>query len=222
MPTVGSSRTRRSGSLTSATAKRSRCVSPPLSRSVRRSAIPSSWASASVASTSSGAREERGHHRDELANRQVTQHAARLQHDADPAGPDRVVGRASEDRDRSLVGLLEAEQQVDRRRLARAVRPEQRDCLALLDGHVDPAHRVNGAGRGAEGLLQPAQVDSVAVPFHPTTVAGSEHHPWDRVNRPECRPQSCDDKRRPLRRQRSPMRVEPAPRRALAGTACTH
>ena len=58
-----------------------------------------------------------------------------------------AFGCPAEDRDRACVGLDEAEQQVDRRRLAGAVRPEQRDGLAGRDRDVDPGDRVDRPGR---------------------------------------------------------------------------
>jgi hypothetical protein len=75
-----------------------------------------------ASSTSSGAGEERGHHRHELTHSKVAQHAAGLQHHGDPAGADGVLGRPAEDRDRTLVRRLKAEQHVDCGGLARTVR----------------------------------------------------------------------------------------------------
>ena len=182
MPTVGSSRTSRSGSLTSATAKRSRWVSPPLSRSVLRSASSSSFASLQGLVHAERLREQGGHHRDELADGQVAQDAAGLEHRADAAGLHRALGRPAEDSDSALVGLLQAEQHVHGRRLACAVRAEERDGLSRLDRDVDSADGVDRPFGRAVGLLQAVQLDAVSVTGirrHRSTVptvAGSRSH----------------------------------------------
>jgi hypothetical protein len=82
-----------------------------------------------------------------LTHAEVAKHASRLQHRADAAGLDRVLRRSSEERDRPLVRLLQAEEHVDGRRLARAVRTQERDGLARAHGDVDPAHRMNWPAR---------------------------------------------------------------------------
>ena len=104
--------------------------------------------------------EERCDHRHELARGQLAQDAARLEHDPDPALLNRLFGRRSEDRNRSGVGRLEAEQHVDRRRLAGPVGPEQRDGLAGVHGDVDASNRVNRASRRPVGLLEATQLDT--------------------------------------------------------------
>ena len=147
------------GSPTSASAKRTRCVSPPDSLCVRRSAMSSMPASSSTSSTASGSRVERGHHRRQLAHRQVADQrrrsaASRRRRPAAIAS----AGAWPNTRDRAAVGLRQAEQHVDRRRLAGAVRPEQRDGLAGLDDErhvVDGAH---GPARGPERARDVAQL----------------------------------------------------------------
>ncbi len=69
------------------------------------------------------------------------------------------AGGAAEHRHRARVGREQAEQHVDRRRLARAVGAEQRDRLARRDSHVDAAHRPDRPVGAVEGLDQPAQLD---------------------------------------------------------------
>ena len=87
-----------------------------------------------------------------------------------PTAPavDRGLRRRPEDRDAAGVGLEQPEQHVDRRRLARAVRPEQRDGLARRDGDVDPAH----GAHVAEGLGEPVQLDT-DPPVHESHSASS-------------------------------------------------
>ena len=57
-----------------------------------------------------------------------------------------LVGRRARDvvaadQDLALVGLLEAGDHPQRRRLAAAARPEQREELALVDAQVERVHR---------------------------------------------------------------------------------
>src|SRR5581483_2890915 len=81
----------------------------------------------------------------------------------DGAARDRVLRFISEQRHAAAVGRREAEQHVDRRRLAGAVRPEQRNGLARLDGDVDPANRLDRAGRRAVRLSELAEL---YAPWH--------------------------------------------------------
>ena len=69
-----------------------------------------------------------------------------------PPVVDRARPGPPEHRDRARVGPGQAEQHLDRGRLARAVRPEQRDRLARRDLEVDAGDRVHRALRGAERL----------------------------------------------------------------------
>ena len=71
-----------------------------------------------------------------------------------------LVGRrardvAAADQDLALVGLLEAGDHPQRRRLAAAARPEQRQELALVDAQVDRVHR----DERAEPLRDRAELD---------------------------------------------------------------
>jgi len=87
-------------------------------------------------------RVDRGHHRQQLANRQVLDQLAALEHRAEQSGVDRLARRVVEQRDAAGVGRQQSEQHVDRRRLAGTVGAEQRDGLATVNRDVDPAHRV--------------------------------------------------------------------------------
>ncbi|HEY8858910.1 MAG TPA: hypothetical protein VIM27_05610, partial [Gaiellales bacterium] len=81
-----------------------------------------------------------GHHREQLAHGEIAYELPGLEHRADRAVHDRLGGRPAEERDRAAVRSRQAEQHVDRRRLAGAVRAEQRDRLARCHRDVDAAH----------------------------------------------------------------------------------
>jgi hypothetical protein len=83
-----------------------------------------------------------------------------LQHHTDAARAGCIFRRATQHADRSRVRPCEPEQHVDRGRLARAVRPEQRDDLAGVNGQIHLAHRVNDAFLRSERLRDPAQIDN--------------------------------------------------------------
>ena len=106
-------------------------------------------------------RVQRRDHRDQLARGQVLDQHAGLEHRADQCRrSDRVGRRAAEHGHAARVGLGEPEQHVDRRRLAGAVRAEQRDDLAGADRDVDAAHGLDRAVRRLEGLLEAPELDS--------------------------------------------------------------
>ena len=143
MAAVGSSSTSRSGSLTSATANRTRCFWPPESLLQRRDARSEIPLRRNASATGIGFAVQRGDHGDRLADGGVVEQGAALQHRADRCRSAHRVARArAEDGDRAGVGPGEAEQHVDGGRLARAVRAEQRHHLARRDHQVDP---VDGA-----------------------------------------------------------------------------
>ena len=77
---------------------------------------------------------ERLAHAQAVGQRQVARHEPDLRHRPRPAPREHVPS----DLDRSRVGRDRAEQHEQRRRLARAVRPEERDAIAGPDGEVDP------------------------------------------------------------------------------------
>jgi hypothetical protein len=125
-----------------------------------------------------GRRIERRHHLEQLAHREVAEERAGLEHRARSPGRDRVARRLAEEHRPTIVGLEQAEQHVDRRRLARAVRPEERDGLARLDREVDLANRADGAVHAVEGLRQPLKID--ACVGHDAMVQLSRRPPPDR------------------------------------------
>jgi hypothetical protein len=102
---------------------------------------------------------QRGHHLDQLAHGQVADQRARLQHRADRPPSDGLAGPSTEHRHRALVGLEQAEEHVDRGRLAGAVGTEQGDGLTRRDAHVHAPHGADRPRGSAEGLDQPAQLD---------------------------------------------------------------
>jgi hypothetical protein len=58
------------------------------------------------------------------------------------------------------IGLEQAEQHVDRRRLAGPVRAEQRHRLSAGNRDVDLAHRAHGTLRARERLHEPSRLDA--------------------------------------------------------------
>ncbi len=128
--TVGSSSTSSFGLLTSATAKRTRWVCPPESFCVRCAAISASPVSSSVSSTSSGAGTARPPSRPARAPRgRGSRRRSAASRRPIPASI-AARRRAAQDRHAAAVGLGQAEDHVDRGRLAGAVRAQQGDRLA--------------------------------------------------------------------------------------------
>ena len=66
-----------------------------------------------------------------------------------------VAEGSSKDAARAPGGSGQAQQQLDRRRLARTVRPEETDELAAPDGQAEPVE----GGRAAKGLDDPVELD---------------------------------------------------------------
>ena len=90
-----------------------------------------------------------------LARREVHQHGALLRHHAEPlarAHVQRRVGARSEQPNVAAERAQLARERRDRRRLARAVRPEQRDHLARVDVEVEVTHDLDLPVPGAEAL----------------------------------------------------------------------
>ena len=150
---VSSSRNTSSGRPTSASATNSRWRSPPDSApNGRRQRAPSCHSSASSPSRP-GRRVQRGEQLQRLAD----PHAARA--GRRPGAGRRSAGAAgrrprrveAEHPDPAAVGPAQALEDLDRRRLAGAVRAEQAEQLPALDGERDAAHdlgRRRSAWRG--------------------------------------------------------------------------
>ena len=141
MPAVGSSSATSSGRPTSASASPRRCRSPPDMRRYRvRAACPSSPTSVKQLVRRARVAVERAVEPQHLARRHPrVDPAAALEHQPDPRP---VVPRGRrrigpEDADRSAIGSPVALEDLDRRRLAGAVRPEERERLAAGDPERD-------------------------------------------------------------------------------------
>src|SRR5439155_12751152 len=80
-----------------------------------------------------------GEEREALAHGEVFVHRGRLENDADPSAPvaRRLRRVRAEHRHRARVAATVALEDLDRRRLSGAVRPEQREDLALADLEAD-------------------------------------------------------------------------------------
>jgi hypothetical protein len=80
---------------------------------------------------------------DVLAARESIKGGVPLRQDADafPDGDALVPAVVPEDGQRAVARRDEPEQDVDERRLARAVRPEEAECFAGVDGKVDTVKR---------------------------------------------------------------------------------
>ena len=144
------------GRPTIAIAKRTRWVWPPDSFSVRRSAMSARPVIASTSSTGRGVGIQRRGQVDELADRELADERAGLEHRRRsrrrrPLRPGVMPNSDTV----PLVGPGEPEQHVDGGRLAGAVRAEDGDGLARRDVDVDAAHGVDGAER----LLETGQRD---------------------------------------------------------------
>src|SRR6185436_6186681 len=94
---------------------------------------------------------------DVLEDRHVAEEGIVLEHEADPALANVGVGCVlAVEEDGARVGHLEAGDDAQQRRLARARRPEQRDQLAGGDVETE----VVADDGGAEALLQVAHFDA--------------------------------------------------------------
>ena len=151
-PVVGSSRKSSSGSPTRPSARSSRRFWPPESVFTRALRFSSSPTRAITSAGVARARVVAGEQRDVLVDGQVRVHRRRLEHDADPLAP--VAAGAlrvdAEDGDAAAVALAVALEDLDRRRLAGAVRAEQAEDLALLDLEADAANGLDLAVRLAQ------------------------------------------------------------------------
>src|SRR5438874_2717511 len=93
-----------------------------------------------------------GERRMRLPDGEVGPQLRLLEHDADPLAEvaPRTPGIVPEHRHLARVAAAVALEDLDRRRLAGAVRPEQPEHLALLDVEVDAAHGLERAVRLAQ------------------------------------------------------------------------
>jgi hypothetical protein len=90
-------------------------------------------------------RVQAGDQRHELPDRHLGHQPAGLEHGADLAVLDGMVGVAAEHRDRSRGGLAQREQHVERGRLAGAVRAKQGDGLPRAQVQAQPVDRLQAA-----------------------------------------------------------------------------
>ncbi len=100
---------------------------------------------------------EAGPVRERLARCDVAVDPARLEHYPDPPAQRDLSARGivAEHGDLALGARTVPLEDLDRRGLARAVRPEQAEDLAAVDRHVDPTQRLEVA----VALAQPADLD---------------------------------------------------------------
>jgi hypothetical protein len=101
---------------------------------------------------------------------------ALLEHGAHPPGPHRGVRRPAEQLHLAGVGPVQPQQQGDRRRLAGAVAPQQRERLARGDTEVEPSQRLDGPEplayraepcgfrHGPDAMSAPARAGSAVCP----------------------------------------------------------
>src|SRR6185437_13318404 len=110
-----------------------------------------------------------------LFHGQIQEKAQRLEGARDPAARD-LVRLEAEDRlpleaNVPGVGLVDARHEVEQRRLARAVRPDHADDLALVDVQVEPVDAREAAEvlRHALDLEQPGHqtISTRALPSNP-------------------------------------------------------
>ena len=156
-PVVGSSRKMSSGSPTSATPRSRRRFWPPESVLTRAFAFSVEPDERDDLVDVARVRVVAGEHGVRLADGEVRPELGRLEDDADPlpevgAGP---LGIVSEHAHLAAVALAVALEDLDRRRLAGAVRAEEAEDFARLDREVDPAHRLEVPVR----LAQAADLD---------------------------------------------------------------
>ena len=105
----------------------------------------------------------------------------RLEHDPDPGAErrERSPGIEAEHADLALGALAVTLEDLDRRRLAGAVGPEQPEHLAAAHLEVDPADRLELA----VGLAQAADLDREIGHREDDASAGSRAVPWHIVAR---------------------------------------
>ena len=113
-----------------------------------------------------GLGKHRGGQLDRLANGQVLEQTAGLHDRGNQAARDRGGRGHSEDADRALIRAAQAQDHVDRCRLARPVRPEEGGDLAKLETEVDA---VDGT-HGPEATSDAHQLEGRYCPDHRTAL----------------------------------------------------
>ena len=149
MPAVGSSRTSSSGRPMSASASPSRCFSPPERRRYRVVAERARSTASRSASGSSGSRKKPGVQAQDLARRGPVVDAALLEHQPQPRPQRPPVPRRVEAQHPHgpAVDAAVPLEDLDRRGLARAVGPEEREQLAAANLERDVVeHLAAGVG----------------------------------------------------------------------------
>jgi len=111
---------------------------------------------------------------DEFGDRHVVHQAAALEHRADLARDDRLPGRRPEQAHAARVGGLQAEQQVQRRGLPRAVGSEQCHGLPRAQAQRQPVHGADLAVR----LAHLVELDHRSCRCHASMVTS---RPWSRT-----------------------------------------
>ena len=191
MPAVGSSSTSRSGSGSSARAKRSRCCSPPLHLATRRSPSRAIPARSSTSSTGAVARPVAA--KVEAMKRTVSRTVRSPSRppvcSTAETRPARTAARAAAPSTVTVPadGTRQAEHHVEGRRLAGPVGSEQSHHLATVDGQVEPIEGGDLTARCREGPPQPVQLDrggSGARRRHAPSLTGGRPHRTSRVSRP--------------------------------------
>ena len=141
-PVVGSSRNSRSGLPASAHASDSRCFWPPESLPTRLAALALELDDLQQLVDRAAAAIERAEQAEHLLDRQLLAELRLLQLNAEPL-PDLPLVRApaeAEHLDLAGVGREQPLENLDRRRLAGAVRAEQAEALAALHVQRQPVH----------------------------------------------------------------------------------
>ena len=100
-----------------------------------------------------------GDHRDGLADGQVVEEAAGLEHGAHAPATHRGLRRFTQNGEGARGRGREPQDHVEERGLAGAVGTQQGDDLAALDLEVDAGHRMDGPRAGAEVLMDTRRVE---------------------------------------------------------------
>jgi hypothetical protein len=101
-----------------------------------------------------------GHHPEQLSHGEIADERPGLKHYSDRTGADGGLRRTAEHANSPGIGPREAEQHVDRGRLAGAVRAEQRDHFTGAKREIDAADRLHHVFRRPERLLEAAELDN--------------------------------------------------------------